>query len=348
MSRLTPNRIIMPGFVLNTSATTAPSLTDSSLNTAYKNQLVKVGTDYYFVDATGKAEKLGGGGAPEAVTFGTAAPSSTTALAGDRYFRTDTGVRTGEILEEYIYDGTGWIRMETHRQNFITAITPVYHNGATWVNAQANNAATVADEVKITLADGTIEYVKYGKYTFPSHGLTVGAQYWLDKNVTGGITATAPLSGEIDQAVLFVHDADTIEIKLEQAITPTASTTTAGSMVQMFVNRGVPVTMDNFKVQVNPAGSTLQIASVSGTFNARGSILAEFSTTNTQPVHIVKNAISVTTAWQSADNVGYSLNAAGAKETFDFIDITNFRRYRVTLIINDSYVNNHICIERLA
>lgn len=348
MSRLTPNRINMPGFVLNTSSASAPSLTDPTLNTAYNNQLVKVGTDYYFVDATGKAEKLGGGGAPEAVTFGTAAPTSTTALAGDRYFRTSDGTRTGEILEEYIYDGTGWIRLETHRQNFITAINPVYYDGATWADAQANNPASVADEVKITLADGTVEYVKYGKYTFTGHGLTVGAQYWLDKSAAGNITSVAPLSGEIDQAVLFVHDADTIEIKLEQAIIPTAYTTTAGSMVQMFVNRGVSVTMDNFRVRVAPTGSMLEIQSVSGTFNARGSVLVEYSTTNINALHVVKNAMTVNTTWQSIDGIGYSFNAAGCRETFDFIDITNLRRYRVSYIVNDSFVNNHICIERLA
>lgn len=59
MSNSTPNRLIIPGFVLNATSTTAPSLTDPSLNTIWKNQVVTVGSDAYFVDANGVARKLG-------------------------------------------------------------------------------------------------------------------------------------------------------------------------------------------------------------------------------------------------------------------------------------------------
>ena len=347
MSNTTPNRIRVAGYMLHTTSTTAPSLTDPSLNTAYKNTVVTVGTDTYIVDATGVAKKVSGGAGPEAVTYGTAAPTAT-AIAGDRYFRTIDGTRTTEILEEYIHDGTGWMLLPQNRENYITALRPMYYTAGAWADAQANNIATVADAVRVTYADGKTEYLKYGKFTWPSHGLTVGANYWLDKTAAGNITSVTPLSGEIDQAILFVIDSDTVEVKVEQATNPVATTTAAGSMVQMFVNRGVPVTMDNVRVQINPAGSTLQIAAVSGSFNARGSTSVEYSTTNVNVLHIVKNAMTVSTVWQSVDGIGYSISAAGGKQVFDFIDITNLRRYRVSMIINDSYINNHICIERLA
>ena len=347
MSNSTPNRLRLLSNVLNTTSATAPSLTDPSLNTTYKNQVVTVGADSYFVDATGKAIKLGGGAGPEAVTYGTAAPTAT-AVPGDRYFRTVDGTRTTEILEEYIHDGTGWMLLPQNRENYITAIRPMYYTAGAWADAQANNISTVADAVRVTYADGKTEYLKYGKFTWPSHGLTVGANYWLDKTAAGNITSVIPLSGEIDQAILFVIDADTVEVKVEQATNPVATTTAAGSMVQMFVNRGVPVTMDNFRVQVNPAGSTLQIQAVSTTFGVRGSTTAEYSNTSVNVLHAVKNAMLVNTTWQSVDNVGWSLSAAGSKQVFDFMDNTTFKRYRVTLIVNDSYINNHICIERLA
>lgn len=348
MSNLTPNRIITGGFLTNTSSSVAPSLTDPSLNTAYKNQIVEVGTDYYFVDYTGKAEKLGGGGAPEAVTFGTAAPTSTTALAGDRYFRTSDGSRTGEILEEYIFDGTGWIRLETHRQNFITNLTPVYYSAGSWLSAQANNISSVAEGVQVTLADGTTEIVRHGKYTYPSHGLTVGASYYLDKNVAGGITTVLPTGSEIEQFVLIVHDDNTIEISLEQPDSAVTPVTTAGTMITRFVNRGVDVIMDNIKVRVNPTATTLQIGSVTGTFTAHWSTQCDYNSTSAGTLHQVRPNVSVTTTYQTVDTSGWGFFTAGARQIVDLYDVTNLRRYRVTYIVNNSYNNNAITIERLA
>lgn len=62
MSNTTPNRIKLPSWVLNTTSTTAPSLTDPALNTAFKNQIVTTpdGTKY-FVDATGVASEFTAG-----------------------------------------------------------------------------------------------------------------------------------------------------------------------------------------------------------------------------------------------------------------------------------------------
>lgn len=347
MSNTTPYRIRVAGYVLNTTSLTAPSLTDPSLNTAYKNQVVTVGTDSYFVDATGKAIKLGGGGAPEAVTYGTAAPTSTTALAGDRYFRTTDGTRAGEILEEYIFDGTGWQRMETHRQNFITALRPMYYNGA-WVDAQANTITNAADAVRVTYQDGTTEYLKYGKFTWTGHGLTVGANYWLDKNVAGGITSTPPVEGDVDQAVLFVHDADTIEVSLQQAVDSVSTTPAIGSMLTRFVNRGVDVVLGDLKVRVPAAGSTLQIATVSGAFTAQLATEVVYNTTSTGTLHQVRSNVTVNTTYQTVDTMGYALANSGAVQHVEILDSTNLRRYRLTLQLNPSYANNAITIERIA
>lgn len=46
------------GTIVNTTSNTAPSLTDPLLNSAYKNQIVSAGGEYYFVDSTGKAVKI--------------------------------------------------------------------------------------------------------------------------------------------------------------------------------------------------------------------------------------------------------------------------------------------------
>lgn len=60
MSNTTPNTLAfrLPGYVQNTTSATPPSLTDPALNTAFKNRVVAVGDDRYFVDATGAAVKL--------------------------------------------------------------------------------------------------------------------------------------------------------------------------------------------------------------------------------------------------------------------------------------------------
>ena len=64
MSSATPNVTRFVGPVLNMESNTAPSLTDASLNNAYKNRIVTLPDDSkYFVEASGVAVKIFGVGA---------------------------------------------------------------------------------------------------------------------------------------------------------------------------------------------------------------------------------------------------------------------------------------------
>lgn len=239
MSAATPNRFYAAGFVKNVTSSTAPSLTNPALNTGFLNQVVTVGSDSYFVDSTGTATKLGSAATPESVTFGVAAPTSTTAVAGDRYMITSDGTRTGIVSSEYVFDGTGWV------------------------------------------------------------------------------------------------------------LIPICAASGVGTIKSVVANRGVDVILDNVKIRMNPTGSTMQIASVSGSFGVRGATQCDYGTANTGTLHQVKNAMTVTTTYQTVDTVGWSFPTAGSRQIFDFFDVTTAKRYRVTMIVNDSYVNNAFTIERL-
>lgn len=238
MSVATPNRFYTPSPVKNTTSATAPSLTNPALNTGFLNQVVTVGSDTYFVDSTGAATKLGSAATPEAVTYGVAAPTGA-GVAGDRYFITSDGTRTGIVGSEYVHDGTGWVQV------------------------------------------------------------------------------------------------------------PICAASSVGTIKSQIANRGVDVILDNVKIRMNPAGSTMQIASVSGSFGVRGATQCDFGTTGTNSLHQVRNAMTVTTTYQTVDSAGWSFPTAGSRQVFDFFDVTTAKRYRVTMIVNDSYNNNAFTIERL-
>lgn len=113
MSNATPNRVRVAGFVKNTTSSTPPSLTDASQNTAFKNQVVTVGSESYFVDSTGVAVKLGGSAAatadiPAAIAIGTQAQLTalTEKPTGGKYIVTD-GANKGDVLVWADTDGDG-------------------------------------------------------------------------------------------------------------------------------------------------------------------------------------------------------------------------------------------------
>jgi hypothetical protein len=116
--------------------------------------------------------------------------------------------------------------------------------------------------------------------------------------------------------------------------------------VAAFVDAGTFVTLDNLKATVPTSGNRgLSLATVSGTLNLyvqgiymNGASNAYGSRTNAPVIY---------TTTMSASLFGWSFEQAGDTIIYHLTDAVNSRLYRITLIIQPSYLKNFISIERL-
>jgi hypothetical protein len=186
---------------------------------------------------------------PELVQFGTTAPTITTGYtAGDEFFVTSDGTSTGTITAQYIFNGTTWTLRPTPVASLTTtSISPKVYQSGSFVNAQANLEANVADLLQ--LSDGS--RIHTGEVTWTGHGLTVGAWYYLDQTTPGAYTTTRPTSGLVQQ-LFFVEDANTIHVDIEEAwnASGTSSTTFANTV---YVNATSPTSATIFDLNNPPS-----------------------------------------------------------------------------------------------
>ena len=106
----------------------------------------------------------------------------------------------------------------------------VYHNGTSWVKAIASAATSVGQAVVTNvISANSFEITTHGIATITGHGLTAGSYYYLSQATAGLATATAPTTG-LSQSILFVRDANTVFIDVEQPIDKTASGGTGTSL----------------------------------------------------------------------------------------------------------------------
>jgi hypothetical protein len=225
-----------------------------------------------------------------------------------------TGTRTFRLTNT---DGAG--RALYYGANFIiTKLNPAITTSTTADNL-GNHSATKNIQLNdfYLSNDGGSEGVKIdnsgnvGIGTAPSQKLEVNGNV----NVTGKINLTDP-SGNV-------------------------TTKSAG-----FVSAGSFITLDNLKATVTTSGARgLSLATVSGTLalwvqgqytNGSGSFGADRT----------GGTVSYSTT-PSSSLFGWSFGSAGDTVVCQLTDVTNSRFYRVTLIIQPSYINNFISIERL-
>lgn len=115
--------------------------------------------------------------------------------------------------------------------------------------------------------------------------------------------------------------------------------------VSGFVNAGTFLTLDNLKVSVTTTSDRrgLSIGAVSTSFTAN--ISAWYSVVGGANGGQTNNVSITTTASSSINNWHFGVEGDGS--TYDILDKTNNRFYRVTLMIGFGYNNNFISIERL-
>jgi hypothetical protein len=88
----------------------------------------------------------------------------------------------------------------------------IYHNGTTWVKAQANDADTLAYYVVIEVVDvDNFVAADFGRIEAVAHGYTVGDFYFLSDSVAGQATNVEPSS--FSNPLFYVEDANTLQVK---------------------------------------------------------------------------------------------------------------------------------------
>jgi microcystin-dependent protein len=99
----------------------------------------------------------------------------------------------------------------------LTALDVIYHNGTSWVKAQANAGDTIAEYMVVEVFDvDNFKAAKFGKFEITAHGLTVGEHYFLSSTTAGALDVNAPLFG-YSCPVVYAEDANNVHVEIYRA-----------------------------------------------------------------------------------------------------------------------------------
>lgn len=138
-----------------------------------------------------------------------------TASDGQLCFATDT-LKMYQVITNELQPvgGGGSTSFEiTQAAHGLTVGSGIYHNGTIYVDAQANNEATLAYHVVVEVIDAnTFVAADFGRIEVPAHGFTIGEYYFQSEATAGLPTITQPVSG-YSNPLFYVEDANTLQIK---------------------------------------------------------------------------------------------------------------------------------------
>lgn len=144
-----------------------------------------------------------------------------------------------------------------------------------------------------------------------------------------------------------IFDGNTNGVYIDLSKAPTGVGGELLTKASGFVNAGDYVTLGNIKARIPTSGNrSLQLATVSGTYNVYGSGIHVFSSNvgSTTIDGSASRTISTTPAYL---NSGNTFGTAGGTDTWNIMDTTNFIGWRISCIIGGGYFANLITIERL-
>lgn len=145
--------------------------------------------------------------------------------------------------------------------------------------------------------------------------------------------------------ILLPDPTGMLETKIGSAGTPGPAGIGIKGFASAYVNAGTFVTLDNIKVTVTTGGQRgLSLATVTGSIQAH--ISATFGYVNGVGGNATTQPYTYNTT-PSGSLFGYSFPNQGDGCTYLINDVTNWRFYRVTMMIGPGYSNNFISIERL-
>jgi hypothetical protein len=204
-------------------------------------------------------------------------------------------------------------------------------------------AATYSDNAQIKMgwagsAAGTSQYAQY-IHTRHNAGTTGNAiDFYLSNGTanntinsgsTKAMSITSPGNIDIPGKITFGDASGNVTLKV------------AG-----WIDAGTYLTLDNIKVTVPTSGSRgLSVATVSGTLNMYYEGTYMNGATYNYGTRTASTGAFTTT--DSGSLFGWNFTSSGDRVTYHLTDAENGRVYRITLIIQPSYIKNFICIERL-
>jgi len=275
-------------------------------------------------------------GTASIVQIGSSAIINPWILSGTNTYNTTGNVGIGTNAPTVPLDVNGTVNATTlNLSNVTTAPSVNLKNG--------DAAATYSDNAQIKMgwagsAAGTSQYAQY-IHTRHNAGPTGNAiDFYLSNGTanntinsgsTKAMSITSPGNIEIPGKITFGDASGNVTLKV------------AG-----WIDAGAYLTLDNIKVTVPTSGSRgLSVATVSGTLNMYYEGTYMNGVTYNYGSRTATTGTFTTT--DSGSLFGWNFTVSGDRVTYHLTDAENGRVYRITLIIQPSYIKNFICIERL-
>ncbi len=275
-------------------------------------------------------------GTASIVQIGSSAIINPWTLSGTNTYNTIGNVGIGTNAPTVPLDVNGTVNATAlNLSNVTTAPSVNLKNG--------DAAATYSDNAQIKMgwagsAAGTSQYAQY-VHTRHNAGPTGNAiDFYLSNGTanntinsgsTKAMSITSPGNIEIPGKITFGDASGNVTLKV------------AG-----WIDAGAYLTLDNIKVTVPTSGSRgLSVATVSGTLNMYYEGTYMNGVTYNYGSRTATTGTFTTT--DSGSLFGWNFTVSGDRVTYHLTDAENGRVYRITLIIQPSYIKNFICIERL-
>jgi len=159
--------------------------------------------------------------------------------AGLEIFNLDTN-------QKEIYTGVNWdtlggtkiafkVNQVAHGRALGCNPTPVYLTAGIWVDAKADNQATLATHVIVEVIDvDNFTVAKIGRFECPAHGLTVEKAYYTSEVTAGSLVLTEP--PVYSNPVLFIESANIIHVTNLRASANTGAG--SGAVASVFGRNG--------------------------------------------------------------------------------------------------------------
>lgn len=164
---------------------------------------------------------------------------------------------------------------------------------------------------------------------------------WISTDPMSHMNTTNPIDLVTNLAAAIDLQLDKIDAAIAAGPVASGTKTVAG-----YVDAGTFLTLDNMKVSVTTGGLRgLCMAAVAGSFQASISGTSGFINGNASAATNYPPPTYTTTP--STSFFGWSFPNAGDGSTYLIHDITNWRMYRVHLMIGPGYMRNFISIEKL-
>ncbi len=275
-------------------------------------------------------------GTASIVQIGSSAIINPWILSGTNTYNTIGNVGIGTNAPTVPLDVNGTVNASNlNLSNVTTAPSVNLKNG--------DAAATYSDNAQIKMgwagsAAGTSQYAQF-VHTRHNAGPTGNA---IDFYLSNGTANNTINSGSTK--AMSISSPGNIEIPGKITFGDASGNVTL--KVSAWIDAGAYVTLDNIKVTVPTSGSRgLSVATVSGTLN-----MYYEGTYMNGVTYNYGSRTATTGTFTTADSgslFGWNFTSAGDRVIYHLTDAENGRVYRITLIIQPSYIKNFICIERL-